>query len=453
MYTKHAELKAGAIFVIALAALMFVLYRAGGSRLPWAKGPSIHLRFAQGFAAPHVGDPVVMNGLRIGTVKAVGQGLEVRGVPGPDGRTIPLTMEDRARMKLRSDEPGHAREVFVTAVVELHDAKQAIPKGTRGQITVNLTGARELALLPGLSPEDLAPDATKDAPILTTAAGDIADIQRSIQGLAEKVGSVADNANLVLGDVRAAVADVRAKIAVIDLAGIQDNVLAASSDLRAALGAARRRIDEIAERLAEAAGSVKGLTADAAQGVKDITGDVREMLGHLKRASADIEGIVARAGPQVDVILEGVRATVASAEGSVKEFAGLGTRVQAVVAETGRDLDEILARVSEGAHNLSDVLEDLRAHPWKLATKPEDKEIAFENLRNAASNYVRTTQALRDSLAAVQALEARRDLPDAERRALVQKAYDRLKSDFARYEETAAFFTRMLQSPAVSGGR
>ncbi|MBL9087989.1 MAG: hypothetical protein JNM10_12700 [Planctomycetia bacterium] len=453
MYTKQAELKAGLMFLVALAALLFVLFRAGGSRLPWAKGPSIHLRFVQGFAAPHVGDPVMMNGLRIGTVKAVGQGTEVRGVPGPDGKTLPLTNDDRARLKLKPGDAGEAREVFVTAVVELLDEKQVIPKGTRGQITVNLTGARELALLPGLSREDLLPADTKDAPILTTAAGDIADIQRSIQQLADKVGTVADNANLVLADVRAAIADVRAKIAVIDLSGIQENVLAASSDLREALATTRRRIDEIAGRLADAATSVKGLASDASQGVKDITADVREMLGHLKKASADIEGIVARAGPKVDAILDGVAATVASAEGSVKEFSGLGTRVQGIVGEVGRDLDEILSRVSEGAHNLSDVLEDLRAHPWKLANKPEDKEIAFENLRNAASNYVRATQAMRDSLGAVQALEARRDLPDAERRALVQKAYDRLKADFARYEETAAFFTRMLQSPAVSTGR
>ena len=35
-------------------------------------------------------------------------------------------------------------------------------------------------------------------------------------------------------------------------------------------------------------------------------------------------------------------------------------------------------------HNLSDASEDVRAHPWKLANKPEEKEIAFENLRNAA---------------------------------------------------------------------
>ncbi len=88
MYTKQAELKAGLMFLVALAGLLFVLFRAGGSRLPWAKGPSIHLRFAQGFAAPHVGDPVMMNGLRIGTVKAVGQGTEVRGVPGADGKTL-----------------------------------------------------------------------------------------------------------------------------------------------------------------------------------------------------------------------------------------------------------------------------------------------------------------------------------------------------------------------------
>jgi ABC-type transporter Mla subunit MlaD len=453
MYTKRAELKAGAIFLVALAALLFVLFRAGGSRLPWAKGPSIHLRFAQGFAAPVVGDPVLMNGRRIGTVKAVGQDVEVRGVPGANGKTIPLTNEDRVRLKLRSDQAGAAREVYVTAVVELLDERQVLPKGTRGQITVNLTGARELALLPGRSTEDLRPDDTVDAPILTTAAGDIADIQRSIEALTEKVGTVADNANLVLADVRGVVADVKAKIAVIDLAGIQDNVLAASKDLRATLATAKGRVDEIVGRLADASASVKALAADAADGVKSVLADVKDVLAHLKTASADVEGIVQRAAPKIDETLTTVLAAVKSAEGSVQEFAGLGTRVQAVVAETGRDLDTILSRVAEGAHNLADVLEDLRANPWKLANKPEDKEIAFENLRNAASNYVRSAQAMRESLDTVRALEGRKDLPGVERQALVQKAYAALQADLSRYEETAAFFARMLRTGAAAPPR
>lgn len=453
MYTKRAELKAGLIFVAALGAMLFLLYRAGGSRLPWQQGAALHLRFAQGFAAPRTGDPVYMNGLKIGTVVEVGQGTEVRGVPGPDGTTIPLTLEDRARLRLRSDEPGKVREVFVTAVVELLREKQPIPRGTRGQITVNLTGARELALLPGPHADDLDPADTKQHPVLTTAAGDIADIQRSIQGLTDKIGTVADNANLVLIDLRGTIADVRERIRVIDLAGIQQNVLAASGDLREALAVVRRRVDEIAERLAAASGSMATLTADASAGVTAVTADVREMLAHLKRASADVETLVGRAGPRVDEILAGLAETATAASGVVQEFSGLGTKVTAVVAEAGRDLDTILARVLEGAHNLADVLEDLRAHPWKLANKPEDKEIAFENVRNAASNYVRATTSLRESLAALKALEARADLPGDERAALVRRAMDRLQGDFARYEEAATFFTRLLQSPSVAPPR
>lgn len=453
MYTKHAELKAGILVLVALGVLGFFIYRAGGSRLPWAEGEKLHLRFEQGFAAPSRGDPVVMNGLRIGTVVGVGQGVEVRGEAGPDGKTLPLTDADRARLRLRPGEPGVAREVYVTAVVELMRSDQVIPKGTRGQITVNLTGARELALLPGLSKEDLRPADTEKDPIRTTAAGDIADIQRSLERVADKIGSVADNANLVLSDVRATIADIRKKIDVIDLASIQANVLDASKDLREALSLAKGRIDDIGARIADAAASLKTMASDASLGVKDVVADLKDLLGHLKTASAEVEAIVARASPKVDEILDQVLAASRSAASSVKEFEGLGTRVQGVVGTVGDDLDRILARVAEGAHNLSDVLEDLRAHPWKLANKPEDKEIAFENVRNAASSYVRAARSLEESLRVVKELEARKDLAAADREALLKKAWARLQGDLAAYDEKAKFFSGALQAGGVSAPR
>jgi ABC-type transporter Mla subunit MlaD len=453
MYTKNAELKAGILVVVAIGALLGFLYKAAGSKLPWAEGPKIHLRFEQGFAAPTRGDPVTMNGLRVGTVASVAQATEPRGTPGPDGKTIPLTDRDRARLKLRPGEAGVAREIFVTAVVELAFADQVIPKGTRGQITVNLTGARSLALLPGLSTENIVPEETEHDPILTTAAGDIADIQRSIDELARKIGSVADNANLVLSDVREAIAAIRKKLDVIDLAGIQSNILDGSKDVREMLSSAKQRVDEITAKISDAATNVKGLSADAAKGVKDLVADLKDMLGHLKSASAEIDAVVARNAPKIDAMFDDVRKAAHSAASAVKEFEGLGSKVQTILGTVGGDLDRILARVAEGAHNLSDVLEDLRANPWKLANKPDDKEIAFENLRNAASNYVRAQQSMSESLTKLKELSARADLSSDDRRALIDRAMKLLAGDLAKYEATARIFADMLQSRGVKAPR
>src|SRR5262249_17449627 len=97
MYTPKAELKAGLLVLAAAGALLLFIYRAAGSQLPWAKeGPKLRLRFAQGFTAPNPGDAVRMNGMKVGRVTSIRQQEEIRGAPGPDGKTIPLTDQDRA---------------------------------------------------------------------------------------------------------------------------------------------------------------------------------------------------------------------------------------------------------------------------------------------------------------------------------------------------------------------
>ena len=118
MYTPKAELKAGLVVLAALSVLGVFLYRASGSRLPWAHGDTLSLRFEQGFAAPSKGDAVRMNGLKIGVVESVTQKTELRGAPDKDGRTIPLTERDRARLKLRPGEPGVARELYVAGKLD-----------------------------------------------------------------------------------------------------------------------------------------------------------------------------------------------------------------------------------------------------------------------------------------------------------------------------------------------
>src|SRR5204863_2551992 len=139
------------------------------------------------------GDAVQMNGIKIGVVESVTQKTEVRGAPDKDGTTIPLTDSDRARLKLRPDEPGVARELYVAAVVELIFEDQKIPKGTRGEISVSVTGEKTLRLLPGLSPEDLKPSDTVKDPILTTAAGDFSAVMKQAEDVVRKIGNVVDD--------------------------------------------------------------------------------------------------------------------------------------------------------------------------------------------------------------------------------------------------------------------
>src|SRR6267378_800868 len=112
MHTKHAEFKAGLLVLAALSALLVGLFYTSGAELPWTKRREIHLRLAQGYAAPVKGDPLFMNGVKIGYISEVQQKVE-------DRSGAQLTMEDRVRLKLKPDENGTAREIYVLAVAKL----------------------------------------------------------------------------------------------------------------------------------------------------------------------------------------------------------------------------------------------------------------------------------------------------------------------------------------------
>jgi methyl-accepting chemotaxis protein len=269
----------------------------------------------------------------------------------------------------------------------------------------------------------------------------------------ESLSGVVGNLDLVVADVRDVVRTVKAKVDQIDVTGIQTNVLDASKSLKEGLATASARIDEITAKVSEAASNVKVLTADGSTIVKDASADVKEILANLKEISATLQRTIERIGPKVETVLDEVAAAAKTANASIGEFAGLGTKVQGIVGQAGVDLDLALKRIAETSHNLADMTEDLRSHPWKLANRPEDKEIAFENVRNATTNYVRAAQAIQESLTQVRALEGRADLADADRKRLLDALMARLQGELARYEEAARIFTRLLQSPQVQAPR
>lgn len=447
MYTKHAEFKAGLVVLSALTVFLGFLFYAGGASSLWAKYRHVHMRFRAGPTAPKVGDPVLMNGFEIGRIETVAQDEERR-------TGAALTLADRAALRLKDGEDGVARELFVRAVARL-DRSQTIPAGTSAEISTSLTGSRSLQLKLGLSTVDLDDADTKATPIFVVAAGDFADLQRSVQDLTDKIGGlvdkggiVVDKISLAIDDVRGMLASIRAKIEVIDAKAIQDNVLAATASLRDTLAGLETRVDDIAGKLVSAAGNVDAMTGRGRQ-VVDATGDqLAALLADLRRLVADMDAVVGDVRPKINTILDNVTAASASVSRLGRDLEGLGPRLEAIVGTTGVGLDKVLTRLADVGHNLSDVSEDLRAHPWKLLNKPEDKEIAYENLRNAASNFVRASQAVSEVVAELKALETRRDLVPAEQASLVKAALARLEADLSKYAQAETFFTQLLRGGA-----
>jgi ABC-type transporter Mla subunit MlaD len=440
--TKNAELKAGVVVVVAIVVLLAFLWISSGAEWPWTPHRSIWIRFEQGFAAPKVGDPVLMNGFEIGTVADVMQKEDRRSGAS-------LTRNDAERLGIdwldeEAKRTAVAREIYVLARAELPTSR-VIPRGTVAQITVSVTGSRTLELKPGIFPDDLSDADTKAHPILASAAGDLSDIQRSVQSLVLKVSGLADAGRDAMADVRVLIKTVRDKVGVLDLGEIQENVKGASVSLRATLVAAQERLDRITADLAEAAASLKAAAASAGVVVADVGKKVDDVVADLKASSTEVKEILARAGPKVDAALDDVGLAARSLAGLGHDLEGVGPRLHAILGTSGSDLDKVLARLAEVGHNLQDASEYIRAHPWALLNKPDATEIAFENLRNAASNYVRAAGAVEEAAKALKSAEERKDLAPDDLKHVVEDALQRLRGDLARYQDAEARFTRLLR--------
>ncbi len=450
MHTKNAEFKAGLTLLVGIGVFLGFLFYASGAKSPWAEYRHLRLRFKQGFLAPTVGDPVVMNGVEVGRVETVSQATEER-------RGARLTLADRATLKLKDGEDGVAREIYVLAVVRMEPG-QVVPRGTTAEISESLVGSRKLKLKPGLSVENIEDKDTVAEPIPTVAAGDFTDLQRSVQDLADKVtglveqgSGVLEEVTKALADVRGLIADLRAKVDQVDVAGIQGNVLEASKALRTTLEKASAQVDAIARKVDAAAGNVETLTGRGVE-VVDATGkDVHELLASLKALVARLDGIVIDAQPKISATFDNVLAASASVTRLGEDLEAIGPRLNGILGDAGGDLSGVLKRLNEVGHNLADASEDVRAHPWKLLNKPDDKEIAFENLRNAASNFVRASGAVQQTIADLKALEARTDLGTDAQKRLLQAAFVRLQTDLAKYGDAESRFTGLLRTSGPAG--
>ena len=110
----------------------------------------------------------------------------------------------------------------------------------------------------------------------------------------------------------------------------------------------------------------------------------------------------------------------------------------------GVDIDTLLRNLIDTSRNLQDTSEDVRAHPWKLLNKPDDQEIAFENLRSAALSYMRAMRDLNDASRRLVALMGRDDLDDPDVKALLDKAVGEFEAAQARYRHDEARWQQLF---------
>lgn len=423
MYTKRAEFKAGLVVLLAIAALLALVYFAGGSEPIWGDYRYVHIRFAQGFVAPEVGDPARLNGVAIGRVSEVIQKEEHRG----DGHPIPLTPDDRRNLGLAEGESGVVREVYVLAVIKMPEG-QTIPRGTTALIDKSLTGIRTLALIPGLEGGNLTDEDTRRTPIPARMAPSLTDISGNVNALVTKLDALVGSGEEVMIEARALLATLRAKVDAFNTAELDRDARAAMSALRGTLEGLGAKIDVIAANLEAASAGVRDTASGATSAVAELRADLKEVMAGLKSVTERLDRIVAGAEEPVAAILRNLETASGDVSGVVRQFGGIGPEARRILAQVGVDIDLFLQALTDTAHNLQDASEDLRANPWKLTQKPDADEMAFENLRAASLAYMKALRDMNQTSARLVALLRRKDLDQPE----MQQALERAKAAFQR---------------------
>lgn len=437
MYTKRAELVAGLVVLVAIGGLLAFLYFAGGANPLFAEWRHVHVRFDPGYLAPSTGDKVEMNGVEVGRVVEVRQAQEIY-------RGDAITPEVRRRLDLdETDAIQEARELYVLAVVRM-PKDQVIPEGTTAQLSKGLTGQRSFALRPGLSLADLTDAMTKANPIRGGDSVTIDDLLETVDELVAKASSFMDGASDVLGDIRKAVQTAQDRIAAIDTEGLTEEAKAILASVRRSVSQVEQRIGPIADSVEGAASKMEGMMNAGSEAVPVIRDDIREVLETLKKVATRLDGLVEGVEPKVGLFLDELIAVGQNLNNASTQFEGLGPEARRVISDAGGDVDVILKHLKDASHNLLDASEDLRANPWKLANRPEDKEIAYENLRTSLLSYGRAMRDYDGAAQRIQKMLARPDLGDPEVRTQLENALGEFAAAQERVRRTETAFQRML---------
>jgi ABC-type transporter Mla subunit MlaD len=444
MYTRRAELTAGLVVLAGIGALLALLYVTTGRGF-MKEYSHWHVRFAQGESAPVEGDSVYYLGLEVGRVHKVRQASEVR-------RGEQLTAEDRRRLSvLPQGTPQEVREIYVIAELEL-GKDQRLPRGTTARLKNNLvTGMPSLLLVPGISLQDLPPEETHKKPILGQQSASLDDITAKIDALVEHLIQATGEIGPTIQEAKGFLQDLRKKLDALDTQAMSNEVLSAIASLKRSLGTIERDIDAISTNVLGATEDFKALAATGKEAVARAKDDLAAILASLKTASAKVDEVVQTNAPKVDEFFAGItglgeklKAAADDIQRFAQELRGIGPEARRVVIEVGSDLDSIFAILEDASRNILDATEDIRAHPWKLANKPDKDQIAFENLRVSTLTFVRAMEDMERAAARLQLILQRPDLNDPAIKAQLQSVLGEFEATRRRYQEAEARFAKLL---------
>lgn len=440
MYARHAEVKVGLLVIGASVALLGLLFFATGSAF-FGEYRYVTLRFEPGNLAPREGDPIQLNGVKVGTVHSVDLRTDTR-----EGER--LTEADRAWIAARRREdpnvPAAVRETYVQVIAKL-GCEHNCPAGTRGEIGESVTQTRYLVLIPGKSPINLSDEDTRKNPILVTEQPGLASIAAKVDSLVVKAGSAIDTADDTLKTLKLLVVDIKETIAKGKIEEIFGNVREMTAGLKRTVAGLEQDLAAVVADVKAGTQDFKRLTASVARLAEQLEQDVPAAVADVREVVAKVGGVVDRAAPKVDEFLDDVNRTGKNLVALSADFSGIGGDARNLMKELGVDLDILTDTLIDTGRNLLDASEDLRAHPWKLLNEPSADDIAYENLRNTMQNYVRAMQNMNATARTLQAILQRGDAQNPTVRALIERTLLDFRASEEKYRGSEKKLVELLQ--------
>ncbi len=335
MSESRLELKAGAVFVAAIAALIALMALLG--ELSFSNASSLRVDFSH-TGNVVVGAPVKMGGVPVGRVASVTllpARVDAHGLAMPVEMllrfdTLPLsTFRKDSRVTVAT--VGPLGEPYL----EIASGNDAQPLGDTARIRG--TDAPRLDLVQN-----------ELAALLEVVTSSVASNPQQLTKILEGVASVSHGLGSVLEDNQQ------------ELGQTVKEMTAAAQELRVVLALARTQL--------EPAGKAARLIDDASATARMLRADWPEL---SKKASTSLSGLAAVAGPLTAEDGARLKSTLKAYQQAGEKLDALATRADVLLRriEAGEGTAGALVKDKQVYDDLKSLLADLRKHPWKMLWK------------------------------------------------------------------------------------
>jgi len=365
MASKGAEVRAGIVVLLGLGVLGLGLFLVSGGvdQLRDKRFYTILFEDAGGIGG---GDAVYLAGQRIGSVTSV----EAR-------------------------KSGETSRVAVT--VEVY-ASAEIHKNATFRISQTITGITTMRILygSGALADAATPLAGTKLATFEEAIDEAVQLVKDARAMVEDLARAAKRVDTIMADAEKRELPAKLEAVVAELRG-------AVEDARRIVRNAEGPVDETLQRVRAAARALEETLAQVrADYGEKLEPRVTAALESLRKAAADVEGLLARNRDRIDATLQNVADASHRVAPVLARIEGLARSADEAVIEVRPRLVAAVENAKRAMKNFEAVTEDLKTAPWKLVNKPSDQEAREVHLYNAARLY---TAAVGDVAAGIEDLE------------------------------------------------